>query len=110
MKGKSKQTNFDDDLVGKKKLAFLGMLKLYVIQANSNTKLYINIPDILLEVSEKNNLSDEYLRAEVDTFMFEGHDTIANAMSFAIYLLARYPEVQAKTMRELDEIFGYDTG
>ena len=42
--------------------------------------------------------------------MFEGHDTIANAMSFAIYLLARYPEVQAKTMRELDEIFGYNTG
>ena len=110
MKGKSKQTNFDDDLVGKKKLAFLGMLKLYVIQANSNTKLYINISDILLEVSETNNLSDEYLRAEVDTFMFEGHDTTANAMSFAIYLLARYPEVQEKTMRELDEIFGYDTG
>ena len=42
--------------------------------------------------------------------MFEGHDTTANAMSFAIYLLARYPEVQAKTTRELDEIFGYDTG
>ena len=110
MEGRSKQTNFDDNLVGKKKLAFLGMLKLYVIQANSNTKLYINISDILLEVSETNNLSDEYLRAEVDTFMFEGHDTTANAMSFAIYLLARYPEVQAKTMRELDEIFGYDTG
>ena len=31
MKKRSKQTNFDDDLVGKKKLAFLGMLKLYII-------------------------------------------------------------------------------
>ena len=31
MKKRSKQTNFDDDLVGKKKLAFLGMLKRYGI-------------------------------------------------------------------------------
>ena len=81
---------------------------MYIVKAM--TKLHQNILDILLEVSETNNLSDEYLRAEVDTFMFEGHDTTANAMSFAIYLLARYPEVQAKTMQELDDIFGYDQG
>ena len=66
--------------------------------------------DILLQASETNNMTDEYLRAEVDTFMFEGHDTTANAMSFATYLLARYPEVQTKARKELDDIFGNDEG
>ena len=66
--------------------------------------------DILLQASETNNLSDEYLREEVDTFMFEGHDTTANAMSFATYLMARYPETQTKARKEQDDIFGNDTG
>ena len=66
--------------------------------------------DILLQASETINLSDEYIRAEVTTFIFEGHDTTANAMSFAIFLLARYPEVQAKTVQEMDDIFGNNTG
>ena len=67
-------------------------------------------PDILLKASESQNLTDDYLRAEVDTFMFEGHDTTANAMSFATYLLARYPNVQSKAREELDQIFGNDLG
>ena len=66
--------------------------------------------DILLQASETYNLTDEYLQAEVDTFMFEGHDTTANAMSFATYLLARYPEVQTRVRNELDEIFAHDLG
>ena len=42
--------------------------------------------------------------------MFEGHDTTANSMAFASYLLARYPKVQAKVRAELNEIFGGDAG
>ena len=55
-------------------------------------------------------LNDADIQEEVDTFMFEGHDTTANAMSFATYLLARYPEVQTRARKELDDIYGNDEG
>ena len=93
-------------------MVFLGKLKLHRLSRMKyyHYKFHHCPTDILLQASETINLSDEYIRAEVTTFIFEGHDTTANAMSFAIFLLARYPEVQAKTMQEMDEIFGNDTG
>ena len=41
MEGRSKQTNFDDNLVGKKRLAFLGMLKQYFIEVDQHQVLHI---------------------------------------------------------------------
>ena len=38
--------------------------------------------------------------------MFEGHDTTATNMSFALYLLARHPDIQTRCQQELDNIFG----
>ncbi|XP_070264337.1 cytochrome P450 4V2-like isoform X2 [Myotis yumanensis] len=64
--------------------------------------------DLLLNVmdDEGNKLSLEAIREEVDTFMFEGHDTTAAGMNWALYLLGCYPEVQKKLDNELDEVFG----
>ncbi|NXI40981.1 CP4V2 protein, partial [Galbula dea] len=64
--------------------------------------------DMLLSATddEGNKLSYKDIREEVDTFMFEGHDTTAAAMNWALYLLGHNPEVQKKVHRELDEVFG----
>lgn len=64
--------------------------------------------DLLLNVTddEGRKLSHDDIQEEVDTFMFEGHDTTAAAMNWALYLLGSYPEVQKKLDNELDEVFG----
>lgn len=64
--------------------------------------------DMLLSATddEGKKLSYRDIREEVDTFMFEGHDTTASAVNWVLYLLGRNPEVQKKVHRELDEEFG----
>ncbi|CAH0392173.1 unnamed protein product [Bemisia tabaci] len=63
--------------------------------------------DLLLASCEDSSvtLSDEDLRDEVNTFMFEGHDTTAASMGFTLFLLGVHPEIQEKCYQELREIF-----
>uniref|UniRef100_G3U841 Cytochrome P450 family 4 subfamily F member 8 n=1 Tax=Loxodonta africana TaxID=9785 RepID=G3U841_LOXAF len=49
-------------------------------------------------------LSDEDIRAEADTFMFEGHDTTASGISWVLYNLAKHPEYQERCRQEVREL------
>ncbi|XP_043918443.1 cytochrome P450 4V2 [Protopterus annectens] len=64
--------------------------------------------DMLLtaKYDDGNLLKHEEIREEVDTFMFEGHDTTAAAINWSLHLLASHPEIQQKVHSELDEVFG----
>ncbi|XP_057365883.1 cytochrome P450 4c3-like [Daphnia carinata] len=63
--------------------------------------------DLLIEASQGGTvLSDSDIREEVDTFMFEGHDTTSAAISWSIFLIGCHPEVQETVNEELDRVFG----
>ena len=62
--------------------------------------------DILLTAVDDDGvgLSDLEIRDEVDTFMFEGHDTTTSGMCWTLYCLARYPEHQQKVREEVMDV------
>ncbi|XP_051921121.1 cytochrome P450 4B1-like [Hippocampus zosterae] len=70
------------------------------------TKRTLDFLDILLLARDENKqgLSDEDIRAEVDTFMFEGHDTTASGISFILHTLACHPEHQNKCREEIAQV------
>ncbi|XP_046742333.1 uncharacterized protein LOC124408992 [Diprion similis] len=78
--------SFDDENVkGKRRLAML---------------------DLLISASRREgNIDDEGIREEVDTFIFEGHDTTAMAICFTLMLLAENKDIQDKARAEIDEVF-----
>ncbi|XP_011689798.1 PREDICTED: cytochrome P450 4g15 [Wasmannia auropunctata] len=63
--------------------------------------------DLLMEAGQNGTvLTDEEVKEQVDTIMFEGHDTTAAASSFFLSVMGCHPEIQEKVIQELDEIFG----
>lgn len=85
--GDALQAN-DDDVGSKKRMAFLDLLLQSTIDGRP--------------------LTDLELREEVDTFMFEGHDTTTSAISFLFHSLAHNPHVQQKVFDEVRRIIGDD--
>uniref|UniRef100_A0A182FJZ7 Uncharacterized protein n=1 Tax=Anopheles albimanus TaxID=7167 RepID=A0A182FJZ7_ANOAL len=51
-------------------------------------------------------ISDEEIKEEVDTIMFEGHDTTAAGSSFVLCLLGIHQDVQERVYAEQRQIFG----
>lgn len=84
-----KVTMDDDDVYGsKERLSFLDMLLLARVDGKP--------------------LSHFDIREEVDTFMFEGHDTTTSGITFTVYHLAMNPDIQQKVFNEVSSIMGND--
>ncbi|GIY38655.1 cytochrome P450 4c3 [Caerostris darwini] len=63
--------------------------------------------DVLLKLHiEDKVLDEEGVRQEVDIFISAGHETVAVAVKWALYLIGLYPEVQEKIHQELDSVLG----
>lgn len=76
----------ENDIGQKKRLAFL---------------------DLLLESAQNGALiSDKEIKEQVDTIMFEGHDTTAAGSSFFLSVMGVHHDIQQKVFQELYDIFG----
>ncbi|XP_026173030.1 cytochrome P450 4T8 [Mastacembelus armatus] len=97
-----------EEVIRKRKEALKNETELERVQVKRN----LDFLDILLFAKDEDQqgLSDEDIRAEVDTFMFEGHDTTASGLSFILYCLACHPEHQKLCREEIIEVLdGKDT-
>ncbi len=80
----------------------------YIDENDIGEKRRLAFLDLMIETSHYNptQLSKEEIKQQVDTIMFEGHDTTAAGSSFTLCMLGCHPEVQAKVFDEQFTIFG----
>ena len=79
---------------------------IYLSNKNKKRMAFL---DLLLDYHiDNSSLSLEDIREEVDTFMFEGHDTTAVSLAWTLFLLGHHPDVQLRIQEELDAIFDND--
>ncbi|XP_037967630.2 cytochrome P450 4C1 [Plutella xylostella] len=62
--------------------------------------------DLMLELRDKGELTDQQIREELDTMIAAGYDTSSTTLMYTLLLLGSHPEVQDKVYRELTEVFG----
>ncbi|XP_043485403.1 cytochrome P450 4C1-like [Polistes fuscatus] len=76
---------------------------------NRQNKKRLSLLDLLIAAFWKDNqIDEEGIREEVDTFMFEGHDTTASALNFALSLFAKHKDIQENIRDEVKSIMGED--
>ncbi len=65
-----------------------------------------DVLSILLNARDENGdgLTDENIRDEAMTLLMAGHETTANALTFAFWLVGRHPKVWEQLKLEVDEV------
>lgn len=72
-----------------------------------NKRKRLAFMDLLIEQHLKSpkDFTEVNIREEVDTFMFEGHDTTAMSIIWTLYLIGNYPEIQARIHEEIEKLY-----
>ncbi|XP_058822324.1 cytochrome P450 4d1-like isoform X2 [Topomyia yanbarensis] len=106
---------YTDNVIISRRKQLMHHSKMEVSRLESNESIDLGVKtrvaflDLLLQTRiDGKPLTDLEIREEVDTFMFEGHDTTTSAVSFTIYNLAKYPAVQQKAYDEVIAVIGDD--
>ncbi|GAA4412460.1 cytochrome P450 [Nibrella viscosa] len=76
---------------------------------NGTDRRYDDLLEMLMEARDEETgeqMTDKQLRDEVTTIFMAGHETTANALSWALYLLAKHPAVAGKVREEVDRVLG----
>jgi len=71
-----------------------------------------SIIDLLLDVQHdmiENNeepMSDKEIIGEINSLLFAAHDTSSHAILWTFYCISKYPEVENKIIKEINEVLG----
>ncbi|XP_062827495.1 ultra-long-chain fatty acid omega-hydroxylase isoform X1 [Anolis carolinensis] len=95
---------FTADVIQKRRMTLSNLGQdAWLKPKQDKTKDFIDV--LLIAKDEEGcHLSDEDIAAEVDTFMFEGHDTTASGLSWVLYNLAQHPHYQDQCREEIQEL------
>ncbi|XP_022170397.1 cytochrome P450 4C1-like [Myzus persicae] len=100
---------FTDNVI-KSKRASLNTSEIEKVQPDSKLEKTQkkSFLDLLLSVlnNTQEQMNDRDIREEVDTFLFEGHDTSSISMTMTLVLLGIYPDIQDQARDEVRSIFG----
>uniref|UniRef100_A0A8D8LUU7 Cytochrome P450 4C1 n=1 Tax=Cacopsylla melanoneura TaxID=428564 RepID=A0A8D8LUU7_9HEMI len=98
---------FTENVIKERRAEYLGQKQKYSGKSESIKKRKAFL-DFLIEFSETDptSMTDKDIREEVDTFMFEGHDTTSMSLCWTLYLLAANQDIQDKVVSEIEDIFG----
>nr|XP_027205552.1 cytochrome P450 4c3-like [Dermatophagoides pteronyssinus] len=97
---------FTMNVIKQRKIEIINRKK-HKTDLNSNEhKRRLAFMDLLIEqhLKDPNNFTELDIRAEVDLFMFAGHDTSATSLIWALHLLGNHPDIQDRVHKEIDEI------
>jgi cytochrome P450 family 4 len=74
-------------------------------QVNEN----LILDNYLIDLVDGKLLTDEEICEEINTVILGAHDTLKSGIPFALYCLAKYPEIQQKVYDEVSQIFDKDS-
>jgi cytochrome P450 len=62
--------------------------------------------DMLADLINREDMTDDLIRDQMLTMLIAGHDTSTALLSWALYLLGKYPEVMLRAKSEIDDVLG----
>ena len=85
--------------------------KQVLLQSAGTSRQMNDFLSILLTTTDENGkgLTNEEICNEVDTFVFEGHDTTATALLWVFYYLGKFPKFQEMCRKEVMGCVGENT-
>ena len=101
-----KRTRTAQDCISKTNMQFLEERREEIrIHGPANKKDFCTIL-LTTPTSDGKLRSDQEIQQEVNTFIFAGRETTSNSLSWAIYNLGKFPELQKKCREEVLRVLG----
>ncbi|KAH8675851.1 cytochrome P450 [Xylariales sp. PMI_506] len=91
----------NQDVMGAAKTIRKVCMELIDVKKEKLARKELTDLDILSVAMESGGFTDEGLVNQLMTFLAAGHETTASAMTWAVYMLARYPDIQERLRNEI---------